>query len=379
MAYTKMYEQQIIDMIWGATLLGGGGGGSMQNGLDLLAKYKEAHPGPVTVIICEAEDMNEGEYAAVTAGMGAPSAIQRTDFSAYATNAFVALQEMAAKMTPPKNLKYSLAVEMGGFNTFVPMLISLVNNIPLIDADGAGRAVPALNTLLLHVNGCDTSPLAMANGDNDKINIELNDPRNAELAEEIGRHICMAFDMMSGLAGWMLQKEEIKNKIVTNSVTKAKDIGGVFRECIAKGDVGNVLEALFERKIVEGKVICKGVVTGFETIQEEGFDRGEVFISDFKDPLTSWQIDFQNENLLLSKFVGGAKIPYMTVPDIICMYDLKTGAPLTNADISLNMEVALGVLAVDDKWWLNPSMFDVWRPLLARVGYTGENLPYRKL
>lgn len=31
-------------MIWGATLLGGGGGGSLQSGLDMLESYKKAHP-----------------------------------------------------------------------------------------------------------------------------------------------------------------------------------------------------------------------------------------------------------------------------------------------------------------------------------------------
>jgi len=41
----------------------------------------------------------------------------------------------------------------------------------------------------------------MANGDNDKLTIETANPKNAELAEEIGRHICMAFNMISGLSG----------------------------------------------------------------------------------------------------------------------------------------------------------------------------------
>ena len=29
-------EQQMIDIIWGATLMGGGGGGSISSGMDLL-------------------------------------------------------------------------------------------------------------------------------------------------------------------------------------------------------------------------------------------------------------------------------------------------------------------------------------------------------
>jgi DUF917 family protein len=72
--------------------------------------------------------------------MGAPSAIKEVDFSVYATNAFNLLSEMAAQMG--RKITYSMAVELGGFNTFVPMLILLVQKIPFVDTDGAARAVP---------------------------------------------------------------------------------------------------------------------------------------------------------------------------------------------------------------------------------------------
>ncbi|MED9781329.1 MAG: DUF917 family protein, partial [Peptococcaceae bacterium] len=57
---------------------------------------------------------------------------------------------------------YTMPVEMGAFNTFAPMLISLMTGLPTLDADAAGRAVPGLDTLLSHINGGATSPLAMA-------------------------------------------------------------------------------------------------------------------------------------------------------------------------------------------------------------------------
>jgi len=376
MSKRTMNEQQIRDMICGATLLGGGGGGSMQDGLDLLDGYKKTHAEPPAVTLITAGEMKAGEYAAVTAGMGAPTAIKNIDFSPYAVNAFEALKKMAAKLDQPKNLKYSIAVEMGGFNTFVPMMISLVNGFAFVDADGAGRAVPALDTLLLHINGCDTSPLAMADGANNQVNFSTADPRNANLAEEIGRHICIAFGMLSGLSGWMVDKDEIKGALPNGSVTYAENVGRVIRECIADGQNDQVFERLFKEDIVEGKVICKGIVTRFETILEKGFDRGIVEIAAVD---STWAVDFQNENLLLSRLESDQKLPYITVPDIICMYEIPTGKPLTNADIKEGMEVALGVLKVSDAWWKNPNMFDIWKPFLERVGYTGDVLPYSAL
>lgn len=367
MSKRTIYEDQIVDVIWGATLLGGGGGGSMANGLDLLNKYKNDHPEkPVEVSIYGCEDMKDGCYAAVTAGMGAPTAIKDVDFSEYAINAFVTLQEMAAKMDVPKKLEYSMAVELGGFNTFVPMLISLVNNIPFIDADGAGRAVPALDTLLLHVNGCDTAPLAMADGKNNKVKIELENPRNAKFAEDIGRNICIAFGMLSGLSGWMINSDDIKKKLPEGSVSLSEKVGNAMRKCA--DDKKDVFEYLSKNKIADCRPLGKGKVIKAENIMEKGFDYGKVYVSGESELI----IYFQNENLLVSK--DGVNI--MTVPDIICTYDVSTGKPLTNADIKEGMEIAVGAIKVDKKWWNNQDMFGVWKPFLEKVGYRGENIPY---
>ena len=151
-------EQRMIDIIWGATLMGGGGGGSISSGMDLLNAYKRDHPGTeLAVDLIKPGDMAEGTYAAATAGMGAPAAIVGVDFSKYAANAFTLLQEVAARYG--KDLQYNIPVELGGFSIFFPLLLSLITGFPTVDADGAGRAVPALETLLLHVNGCPTTPL----------------------------------------------------------------------------------------------------------------------------------------------------------------------------------------------------------------------------
>jgi DUF917 family protein len=368
-----LQKDEIIDVIWGATLYGGGGGGSMKNGMDLLNKYEKDHPGkPIKIDMIGNTEMAPGSYAAVTAGMGAPTAIKDVDFSKYATNAYNALKDMAAKMDDPKKLAYSMAVELGGFNTFVPMLISLVNNLPFIDSDGAGRAVPALDTLLLHINGMDTSPLAMANGNDDRVSIILNDPRDAHLAEDIGRNICVAFNMMSGLAGWMISSAEI-NDLPAQSISKCQIAGKHLRAHAGKGD--DLFEYLrkngIECKSLGRDLAC--VVEKAETKQANGFDYGVVTIkAGSSDTIT---IYFQNENLLLKL----NEKPVMTVPDIISIVNSDTGEPLTNADIKEGMKVFVGLMKVDQKWWQNPHMFDYWKPFLKNVGYDGPALPYSKL
>jgi len=367
MAKRLMNEEQMIDMIWGAALLAGGGGGSINTAMVLLNKYKEDNPDdPLSVTIIDPADMEPGAYAAATAAIGSPiSFMKKKAFLSYATNAYSGMLDMYSKMDPPRDVKYSYAAEMGGFNTFVPMMISQVFKIPFIDADGAGRAVPAMNTLLLHVNGNDAGPMSMSDDENNRIAINLEDPRNAALAEELGRNICAVFGNIAGATGWPAKREDFDN-VAIGTITLSEKIGHILRECaVSKKDVFSVLNS-------EGVVECRsfgcGKVVKAESVVEKGFDYGKVVVDADREIV----IYFQNENLLCeidSK-------PVLTVPDITCTFETSTCLPLTNADIHEGMEIAVGAIKVDEKWWNNPDMFDVWAPLLKRVGYTGGNVPY---
>jgi hypothetical protein len=382
-----MKYDDIINVIWGATLMGGGGGGSMKNGLDMLHKYmadRHLTPENIFIVLLDPDDLDPDAYAAVTAGMGAPTAIKDVDFSVYATNAFNLLTEMAAQTG--RKITYSMAVELGGFNTFVPMLISLVQQIPFVDTDGAARAVPALNTLLLHVNGNDTSPLAMADGydgttECDKVTISLKDPKDAQMAELLGRDILHDFGKnMSGLSGWMLKQDAIKKTLPANTVTLCQKIGTILQDTVSEKFL-----RLRQLGIVECHEIARGQVTAGETKQGAGFDYGYVEVTDQASGKI-FRVDFQNENLVLS--AGGGKIGQvvMTAPDVIACYDFDTNEPLTNADFFdehgklIPRRAVMGVIRVSDRWWDTgyAHVNSIWKEYFKNVGYAGDVIPYRK-
>lgn len=90
-------EQDLVNVIYGATVLGAGGGGSATGGMDLLNKYKEMNPGkPIELTLLDPKEMDDDAYAAITAGMGSPKALLGKDFTPYAVNSFEALVDMAA-------------------------------------------------------------------------------------------------------------------------------------------------------------------------------------------------------------------------------------------------------------------------------------------
>lgn len=382
----KLSYDNIVEVIWGATLMGGGGGGSMKNGLDMLHKYMADHhleKEDVHINLLSVDEMDADAYAAVTAGMGAPTAIKDVDFSVYATNAFNLLSDMAQQMD--RKITYSMAVELGGFNTFVPMLISLVQDIPFVDTDGAARAVPALNTLLLHVNGNDTSPLAMADGydgttECNKVTIALKDPKDAKMAELLGRDILHDFGKnMSGLSGWMMKRDAIKKSLPAGTVSLSGAIGAVLRE----QSIDKKFDALNQKGIVKCREVARGPVVGGENKQGAGFDYGYLEIKDLNGSL--WRVDFQNENLVVSS--GGGKIGdvLMTAPDIIACYNADTKQPLTNADFFdengklIKQNVVMGVIQVSERWWNQgyDAVNKIWKEYFANVKYSGDIVKFR--
>ena len=366
---TVLSRQDIINIIYGATVLGAGGGGSASSGLEMLENYIKKHGDPKLRMISTGE-MNVNAYAAVTAGMGSPVALKDIDFTPYAVNAYNALVDMAATMG--RTLSYTIPVEIGGFNTFVPMLIAMMNDIPVIDADGAARAVPALDTLLLHVNGLDTSPLAMADHKNNRLTIELADPRDAHEAEVIGRNICVAFDMMAGLSGWMVNQAQIEAAIGNGTITRAKTVGEVMATYKTENTTENFYAYLAKHSSLKCQAVCGGKISKVETKTAGGFDYGTATVAG--EDGSTYMVLFQNENLVIYK----DGIVVMTAPDIISFYEINAGMPLTNADTKEGQYVDIGIIEVDERWWKNgeAAINDVWAPYFKNVEYTGRIVRY---
>ncbi|MDR0599417.1 MAG: DUF917 domain-containing protein, partial [Treponema sp.] len=218
-------EQDILRVIKGAALLASGGGGSVTDGLDLLANYKKRYPGKrIQVELIDTSDMADAACAVVIAGMGAPTKGAHKDFTLCAGASYDEIGRIAVR--EGKRIGYTMPIEMGGFNTIAPMLVSLARNYPVIDADGAGRAVPGLDTVLVHVNGYETSPLALADEHNNRVEIIMADPRDAAGAQKIAAPIANGyFDGNAGIAGWMLNRSQIEDALPLGTITLAGKIG----------------------------------------------------------------------------------------------------------------------------------------------------------
>ena len=70
----KLHKQDIVEILYGATLLGAGGGGSLCFGLDMLKKLEETGE-IIELDLLELNEIGDDEYAAMVAGLGSPVAM----------------------------------------------------------------------------------------------------------------------------------------------------------------------------------------------------------------------------------------------------------------------------------------------------------------
>ena len=85
-------------------------------------------------------------------------------------------------------------------------------------------------------------------------------------------------------------------------------------------------------------------------------------------------IDFKNENLQLRDEEGKV---YLTAPDGICLTDLSTVEPMTNADVKKGMNVVVTMTPAHENWWnedLKP--YQCWLDEIKAIGFKGEPVRY---
>lgn len=367
----KLYEQDIIEILYGATLLGAGGGGSLKQGLAMLEELKKAGE-VIEVDLLDLSEIGDNEYAAMVAGLGSPVAMLNPDqpmFGPDAVYAFKAFQK--AFIAEGKECKYLYSPEMGGFNTFVPMLVSILSDkdpakrIKFLDVDSNGRAVPELNTTLCVFYGHPPKPMGLGSLNGDEIAVY---PIDDHSGEQIARSLCMLYGMRIGFSTWGVNKAEMQESMDVGCVSKAQKVGkAIFA---AKNNDSDLMVEL--KKAFEVREFCRGTIEKLDLKAEGGFDFGTTVVKG--EDGHKYFIDFKNENLILRNEAGET---IMTAPDGIGMIDMETLTPLTNADTKEGMKVLVTMTPADPKWWDEEhKAYACWLPELKKIGMKGDQVRY---
>ncbi|XP_031569251.1 uncharacterized protein LOC116303790 [Actinia tenebrosa] len=322
----------------GAGILGCGGGGSLYIGklriLQLLRSGKEIriiHPDSVS-----------GPVAFV-AFMGAPVILlEKLPSGEESVSAVQALQPREKTgVTGP--LHAIASAEVGGMNSLEPLAAAALLGLPVVDADGMGRAFPELQMFIPFVYGVNPYPASIAD---EKENVLcINKVESSKSLEKFFRVVCIKMGCSAAISA-LFTPEDIKERFVHFSLSHARKLGKAVLQ--ARKDKTSPVDAILSQE--EGKLLYKGKIADLERTTVEGFSRGIITItsSDQEQPLL---VEFQNENYLAyTKNEDGTTNILACVPDLISLVDSETGEPIPTEEVRYGLRVAVLAMCSNPLW-----------------------------
>src|SRR5580704_11695126 len=138
----------------GCAILGAGGGGDPRIGL-LAALQATEDFGPVQLV--DLDDLADDGLIMPCGMIGAPTVaiekIQNGDEG-------IRLREHLEQLTG-RTVVALMSAEIGGSNGLLPIVWAARSGLPIVDADGMGRAFPLVPQLSMHLAGVSPSPSVM--------------------------------------------------------------------------------------------------------------------------------------------------------------------------------------------------------------------------
>lgn len=326
----------VRDLAVGAGILGTGGGGDPRLGRLRLRRIFEDDTHADGVDLVAVEDLPDDAHVVGVGGMGAPT-VSDEKFSKgdEELRGLRAIEDLAGV-----EVDAVVGFEIGGKNSMAPLSTGALADLPVVDGDGMGRAFPELQMTTFFIYGGTANYAALTDErGNQVIYRDIDSPERLEnLARantvEVGGRAGVAFPLMDGAFA--------RDAIIPDTVTLAGDLGRRVREArrTDADPVAEVCAATAGRRLFEGKV------TDVYRRTTEGFARGTVTLEGIDGATGELRIELQNEFLVA---LDEADDPVATVPDLICLVDRDTAAPIPSSAVRYGQRVAvLGIPAHDE-------------------------------
>jgi DUF917 family protein len=349
----RVGESNLDDLAVGAAILGTGGGGNPYIGT-LLAKQAIRERGEVELV--SVDEVPDDAVVVPSAMMGAPTVmVEKLPRGDEIIRAFKALQEYLGK-----EITHTVSIEAGGLNSTTPFSVAAHMGIPLVDADGMGRAFPEIQMVTPTMYGVSATPMALADEKGNAAIIETIDNRWTErLARSLTIDMgCTAMIALYGMDGKML-----KEAMVPGTIGLAEELGRLVRETRAAH--GDAVDAVVER--LNGFRVFTGKIADVARRTETGFARGEAKIEGTgDDDGATLELRFQNEHLVA--FRDGEIV--VSVPDLIIVLDAETGEPITTEELRYGFRVTVIATPCDGRWRTDAGLE------LAGPRYFGYDIDY---
>ncbi len=354
----RLDEADIDALAIGASILGTGGGGNPYIG-SLRAKQLLRSGGIIEVVPLEA--LAPDAVVVSVGGIGAPVVgIEKIEKGDECLQALRALEDYLGRPADAV-----IAAEIGGSNSIEPMITAAQAGIPVVDADGMGRAFPEVQMCTYFIYGHRPSPSAIADEKGNRV--LYAQVKDMYWLERLARTTAVDMGAAAGFALAPMRGDFLQRFAVPGTVTQCLELGQAVAR--ARAERRNVVE---EVRVSQGGVrLFDGKVTDVRRELKGGFAVGRVRLEGTDaNSGEKAEIDIQNENLVFRR----EGVVEASVPDLIIVLDADTGLSITTEVLRFGLRVS--VLALPCHALLRtPEALEVIGP--ASFGY--PEIAYRPL
>ncbi len=296
----------------GGAVLGGGGGGSLENGRQ-LGKLAMQYGGPNLV---EVTDLPKETLLATCSYVGSPAARHICVRPQAYTRAVELLQQ-----------HFGVAVgglitnECGGTATLNGWMQAAALGLPLVDAPCNGRAHPTgvMGSMGLHaVDGYVSRQAATGGDETTGRYVEISVSGSLDAASGLVRQAAVQAGGMVAVARNPVDAGYVRDHAACGAIRMCIELGQAMLDARPRGGRA-VSEAVV--RYLDGEIVTAGPVNEFSLRSTGGFDVGQVCIGEF-------QMDFWNEYMTLER----GTLRLATFPDLIMTLS-EDGMPITTAQV----------------------------------------------
>ncbi|MFI5610764.1 DUF917 domain-containing protein [Amycolatopsis sp. NPDC051903] len=303
----------------GCAVLGTGGGGDTS--VEELAAHL-ALEACGSVPLLRLDELDPGDLVLPLSMIGAPTVASEMVGSGREA---AAVRELA-EHTTGRRVAAVMPTEIGGANGLAAVTWAAQLGLPLVDADGMGRAFPELPMVSFHVAGLRSEHLFLADTLDNRAVLQ---PRDAGWAERWARALCVASGSQALLCDCLLTPAD-EHAVIPGTVSHARRLGRAIRSA------DEPLTALVAT--LGAHLLISGTIDDLARDTHEGFVRGQVTVGGRgSNHGRRVSIDVQNENLVARE---DARV-LASVPDLITVCDTATAIPLATEALAYGQRVSV--------------------------------------
>lgn len=333
MSNFTLRREDVDDLMLGLGILGTGGGGDPEWGKAII-ENDFAHGRVCTII--DPDDVEDDAFVCSGGIMGSVKSLDKLSYKDVVAgweNDFIlvkAFREM--ERLKGKKLNYVIPIESGGLNTPVVMSLAARMHVPMVNADGLGRATPETQMASFIGHGVSLTPMPLVDLYGNTVIVA--DSKEPTYADEIGRIVVTRGGGLGANAHYAMSGKQLKNSCVPGVVTRALEIGRTITKARAEG--GNPVQAF--AKEANGVKIFEGVIESVQGEDKGGFYLVNVLIkgtNEFVDSTCKMVI----KNEIMAVWVNEQE--KCILPDLACMLDPESGMGIMSSDLRNDMQITI--------------------------------------